>query len=246
MRQRAAESDVVIVNHHLLCADAAVRQNAFGEVIPAFTPRDPRRSAPARGHRDAVLRLQRQHLPARGARARRRTAGRRRRRRGPHRAKDEIAKAVRAAARPRAGVLHRAGLRPPRRRAREERGARARDGRSLGQTYDAAVNLTGALDILESTLALLRPVRSKQDTTGEDGDAGSVRLRRTARTKTPRRWPGAPASCATTCASCCAATTRRTSTSWSSAAAARSCAPRRSTSPPSSASCCSIACTRRC
>jgi len=35
MRQRAAESDVVIVNHHLLCADAAVRQNAFGEVIPA-------------------------------------------------------------------------------------------------------------------------------------------------------------------------------------------------------------------
>ncbi|HTI39827.1 MAG TPA: ATP-dependent DNA helicase [Vicinamibacterales bacterium] len=35
MRQRAAEADVVIVNHHLLCADAAVRQNANGEVIPA-------------------------------------------------------------------------------------------------------------------------------------------------------------------------------------------------------------------
>ena len=34
MRQRAAESDVVIVNHHLLCADAAVRQEAFGEVVP--------------------------------------------------------------------------------------------------------------------------------------------------------------------------------------------------------------------
>ncbi len=34
MRQRAAESDVVIVNHHLLCADASVRQSAFGEVIP--------------------------------------------------------------------------------------------------------------------------------------------------------------------------------------------------------------------
>ena len=34
MRQRAAEADVVIVNHHLLCADAAVRQNNFGEVIP--------------------------------------------------------------------------------------------------------------------------------------------------------------------------------------------------------------------
>jgi ATP-dependent DNA helicase DinG len=35
MRQQAAESDVVIVNHHLLCADAAVRQSAYGEVIPA-------------------------------------------------------------------------------------------------------------------------------------------------------------------------------------------------------------------
>lgn len=36
MRQRAAESDVVVVNHHLLCADAAVRQSSYGEVIPEF------------------------------------------------------------------------------------------------------------------------------------------------------------------------------------------------------------------
>jgi ATP-dependent DNA helicase DinG len=35
MRQRALESDVVIVNHHLLCADAAVRQSTFGEVVPS-------------------------------------------------------------------------------------------------------------------------------------------------------------------------------------------------------------------
>ncbi len=34
MRQRAAASDLVIVNHHLLFADAAVRQSAYGEVIP--------------------------------------------------------------------------------------------------------------------------------------------------------------------------------------------------------------------
>jgi ATP-dependent DNA helicase DinG len=34
-RQRAAAADIVIVNHHLLCADAAVRQSAYGEVIPA-------------------------------------------------------------------------------------------------------------------------------------------------------------------------------------------------------------------
>jgi ATP-dependent DNA helicase DinG len=35
MRRQAAEADLVIVNHHLLCADAAVRQSAYGEVIPA-------------------------------------------------------------------------------------------------------------------------------------------------------------------------------------------------------------------
>jgi len=34
MRQRAAASDLVIVNHHLLCADAAGRQSSYGEVIP--------------------------------------------------------------------------------------------------------------------------------------------------------------------------------------------------------------------
>ena len=34
MRERAAEADVIIVNHHLLCADAAIRQGEFGEVIP--------------------------------------------------------------------------------------------------------------------------------------------------------------------------------------------------------------------
>jgi ATP-dependent DNA helicase DinG len=34
MRQEAADADVVIVNHHLLCADAAIRRHSFGEVIP--------------------------------------------------------------------------------------------------------------------------------------------------------------------------------------------------------------------
>jgi ATP-dependent DNA helicase DinG len=34
MRQRAAESDLVIVNHHLLFADAAVRDGNYGAVIP--------------------------------------------------------------------------------------------------------------------------------------------------------------------------------------------------------------------
>jgi ATP-dependent DNA helicase DinG len=34
MRQRAAESDLVVVNHHLLCADWSVRAHSFGEVVP--------------------------------------------------------------------------------------------------------------------------------------------------------------------------------------------------------------------
>jgi ATP-dependent DNA helicase DinG len=35
MRERAADAELVVVNHHLLCADASVRQGEFGEVIPA-------------------------------------------------------------------------------------------------------------------------------------------------------------------------------------------------------------------
>ncbi|HEY6359403.1 MAG TPA: ATP-dependent DNA helicase, partial [Vicinamibacterales bacterium] len=34
MRDRADEARIVIVNHHLLCADASVRRGEFGEVIP--------------------------------------------------------------------------------------------------------------------------------------------------------------------------------------------------------------------
>ena len=35
MRERAAEAELVVVNHHLLCADASVREGQHGEVIPA-------------------------------------------------------------------------------------------------------------------------------------------------------------------------------------------------------------------
>jgi ATP-dependent DNA helicase DinG len=34
MRDRAAEAQVIVVNHHLLCADASVREGGFGAVIP--------------------------------------------------------------------------------------------------------------------------------------------------------------------------------------------------------------------
>jgi ATP-dependent DNA helicase DinG len=36
MRQRALEADLVVVNHHLLCADLAVRDGSYGQVIPAY------------------------------------------------------------------------------------------------------------------------------------------------------------------------------------------------------------------
>jgi len=36
MRQRALEADLVVVNHHLLCADLAVKDGNYGSVIPAY------------------------------------------------------------------------------------------------------------------------------------------------------------------------------------------------------------------
>ncbi len=217
MRQRAAASDVVIVNHHLLCADAAVRQNAFGEVIPAFT-----RAILDEAHqlediatqyfgfnvstwRVEELARDVERLIAAGAVE-------------DQTAKDELEKAVeRLRDCAQAFFTELAFAHRDNGRAKSEERVRATT-ESLGQTYDSAVNLPGALDIVESTLALLR--RPKFDDEGDD--------------------------CATTCASCCAATTTRTSTSSSSAAAGHSCARRRSTSRPSSATCCSTACRRRC
>jgi ATP-dependent DNA helicase DinG len=36
LRQRAADSELIVVNHHLLFADLVVRQGAYGEVIPDY------------------------------------------------------------------------------------------------------------------------------------------------------------------------------------------------------------------
>jgi ATP-dependent DNA helicase DinG len=165
MRQRAAESDVVIVNHHLLCADAAVRQNAFGEVIPAFT-----RAILDEAHqlediatqyfgfnvstwRVEELARDVERLVAAGAIEQ-------------QSARDEIAKAIdglRDSAQ--AFFTELAFAHRDNGRAKSEERVRA-TAESLGQTYDSAVNLTGALDILESILALLR--RPTFDDEGDD------------------------------------------------------------------------------
>jgi ATP-dependent DNA helicase DinG len=175
MRQRAAASDVVIVNHHLLCADAAVRQNAFGEVIPAFT-----RAILDEAHQLEDIATQyfgfnvstyRVEELARDVERMVATGGIEDRA-----SRDEIAKAVqRLRDHGHAFFTDLAFAHRNSGRAKNEERVRATT-KSLGETYDAAVNLTGALDILEATLALLRTVRLTPDTTAEGDDSDRVRL----------------------------------------------------------------------
>jgi ATP-dependent DNA helicase DinG len=156
MRQRAAASDVVIVNHHLLCADAAVRQNAYGEVIPAVTHAIIDEAHQLEdvatqyfGYGVSTYRLEDyardvERFAASGAA-------------GERRDRDEIGKAVDRLREHAHGFFtelafaHRSGD-----RFRGEERVRATES-TLGQTREAAAYLTGALDALEATLALLKP-----------------------------------------------------------------------------------------
>jgi ATP-dependent DNA helicase DinG len=178
MRQRAAAADVVIVNHHLLFADAAVRQSAFGEVIPAFS-----RAILDEAHQledvatqyfgysvssyrvEELARDVERMVAAGGVEDRT--------------AKGEIAKAVeRLRDHARAffnelAFAHRGGGRPfdvAQGRPKSEERVRA-TAESLGQVFDAAAHLTGALDIVEANLALLRKPAADENekaTTTED------------------------------------------------------------------------------
>jgi ATP-dependent DNA helicase DinG len=167
MRQRAAESDLVIVNHHLLCADAAVRQNAYGEVIPACS-----RAILDEAHqledvatqyfgfsvsnyRIEDLARDVERFMSLGVVTDREAA-------------DEIAKTLeRLRAHAKAffaelTLAHRGDG-----RGRNEERVRTTP-ESVGQTRDSAGHLSGALDILEATLALLTTVRIEPDTTRWD------------------------------------------------------------------------------
>jgi ATP-dependent DNA helicase DinG len=165
MRQRAAAADVVIVNHHLLCADAAVRQSAFGEVIPAFT-----RAVLDEAHqlediatqyfgfnvstyRVEELARDIERLLAAGAVEDRH-------------ARDEIERAIqRLRDHAQAFFSDLAYAHRGQGRVKNEERVRATV-ESLGHTHDAAVNLGGSLDILESTLALLRKPSAEDDDDG--------------------------------------------------------------------------------
>jgi len=170
MRQRAAASDVVIVNHHLLCADAAVRQNAYGEVIPAC-----HHAIVDEAHQiedvatqyfglsvsnyrveDLARDIERTLVAVAGEdrSAKEHIAGAIERLRDHARAFfSDVAFAHRGAGRSGATI-------------RSEERVRATRA-SLSQTQDAAANLTGALDIVESTLLLL----TKSDAGDKSPDA---------------------------------------------------------------------------
>jgi ATP-dependent DNA helicase DinG len=174
MRQRAAASDVVIVNHHLLCADASVRQNAYGEVIPACS-----RAIIDEAHQ--LEDVATQYFGVNVSNYRFEELGRDVERMASsgavvdRSAKDDIAKALarlRDAARAffsEVAFAHRGES-----RGRNEERVRA-TAASLGQTLDAAAHLTGALDVLEATLAL---VRLEPDATNEIDGADAVRSAR--------------------------------------------------------------------
>jgi ATP-dependent DNA helicase DinG len=176
MRQRAAESDVVIVNHHLLCADAAVRQHAFGEVIPACNHAILDEAHQLEdiatqyfGFNVSTYRLEElardvEALVAGGV--------------DDQATRDELAKAVERL-RDRARVFfsdltdaHRGdGERGRGGRVKSEERARA-TAESLAQAGDAAAHLSGALDILQATLALVsvRPTPDATDDPDADGE----------------------------------------------------------------------------
>ncbi|HEY7291088.1 MAG TPA: ATP-dependent DNA helicase [Vicinamibacterales bacterium] len=154
MRQRAAASDVVIVNHHLLCADAAVRQSAYGEVIPACS-----RAVLDEAHqledvatqyfglgvstyRVEELARDAERLAARGIESRQ--------------SKDEVARAIdRLRDDGRRFFSDLAYGHRGNQRVRSEERVRA-TAESLAAASEAAGHLGGAIDILQSTLALLR------------------------------------------------------------------------------------------
>ena len=164
MRQRAAAADIVIVNHHLLCADAAVRKSAYGEVIPAcnnvildeahqledvatqyfgfsvstYRIEDLARDIDRLLESNVIGDLHHRHEVGRAV----------------ERLRDQ-ARAFFADL----AFGHRTGDRP-----RGEERVRASEG-SLAGAADAAAALTGALDLVEATLALISKAR--------DGDAGA-------------------------------------------------------------------------
>ncbi len=168
MRQRAAASDVVIVNHHLLCADASVRQSGHGEVIPACSHAIVDEAHQLEevatqyfgfsvsNYRVDELARDTERLAGTGGITDRKAA-------------EEIARAVeklRDHGRDFFAALafaHRGNG-----RLRGEERVRATE-TSLADTRESAADLSGALDLVESTLALLNTPATPGQPGGEEG-----------------------------------------------------------------------------
>jgi ATP-dependent DNA helicase DinG len=176
MRQRAASADIVIVNHHLLCADAAVRQSAYGEVIPACSHAILDEAHQLEdvatqyfGFAVSTYRIEDlardvERLASCGAITGRKDL-------------DEIERAVdrlREHARAFFADLahgHRANEAGASGASRREERVRA-TARSLSAAGEAAAYLTGALDLVESTLALLPEPNAEDDNMGRAEGGG--------------------------------------------------------------------------
>ena len=168
MRQQAAESDLVIVNHHLLCADAAVRKSAYGEVIPAFNhvvlDEAHQLEDVATQYFGVVVSNHRVEDLARDVERFAQSAAN-----ADPRTLDEIHAVVgRLRDQARAFFAELACAHRAPGRLRSEDRVRATDA-SLGETREAAAALTGALDVVEATFALMRRPRA-----ADDEDSGAV------------------------------------------------------------------------
>jgi ATP-dependent DNA helicase DinG len=187
MRQRAAAADVVIVNHHLLCADAALRQNAYGEVIPAFTHAIIDEAHQLEdiatqyfGFAVSNYRLDDYAADVERFAASSAVVGRAERDEIHHtveRLRDharsffaELAFAHRTAGRPRG----------------EER-IRATE-LTLGDAHEAAASVAGSLDAIEATLALLKPPPHDGDGATDAADDAAALARRAGEIRTELRF----------------------------------------------------------
>ena len=162
MRQRAAASDVVIVNHHLLCADAAVRQNAYGEVIPscsyAIVDEAHQLEDVATQYFGFSISTYRLEDYARDVERFIRSGAL-----STRSSQDELQKGIdRLRDHARSFFTELAFAHRSSERVRGEERIRATDD-SLAHTREVAAYLAGALDLVEAALALLRPASASGD-----------------------------------------------------------------------------------
>jgi ATP-dependent DNA helicase DinG len=173
MRQEAAASDLVIVNHHLLCADAAVRQSAYGEVIPAFNHlildeahqledvATQYFGLSVSNYRLEDLARDAERLVESQSDLDRKTI-------------EDIAKSVeRLRDSSRAFFSEIAFAHRTTERLRSEERVRASE-TSLGETRESAAVLSGALDLIEATFALMTTVRTRDGDDDGNGLAGAA------------------------------------------------------------------------